>query len=242
MEMTAGVDLEVPGHPIGRAAATHLKGPLQAWPAGPRSGPRAGSSCACPQQLQGPARPTPQAEPGTAGDRRRHPAAAAELARRRVPLERGLSRAAALGPHRCVSLPGTAGSGWPGCIGGRAYLQLCRWDPRLPGPAATAPAVALATAPASSASRGRRSQSRGVAGAEHAGRKSGSFGNSGGELARRRRYSDAVRCGSHAAPARRGFRPPPARPSVPFQPRCAPPSSQPGGAPGRAAALPSRSS
>lgn len=94
----------------------------------------AGSSWACP-------RPTPQGEPGTAARSRDF-----SLGRRRIstaasgPTAAPPSRGRGLGvarPHR-----------------GRAYLGLCRGDPRPPRPAANSPAVAPATAAACSASRG----------------------------------------------------------------------------------------
>lgn len=50
--------------------------------------------------------------------------------------------------------PGAAGSGVARPHRGRAYLGLCRGDPRPPRPAANSPAVAPATAAACSASRG----------------------------------------------------------------------------------------
>lgn len=77
MEMTAGVDLEVPGHPIDRAAATQLKGPP------PRVALRAKIGTTGGKQLR---LPSAAAEAGSAhaagrardrGDRRRHAAAAA---------------------------------------------------------------------------------------------------------------------------------------------------------------------
>ena len=135
----------------------------------------AGLSSGCPSSRL---RPAPEKKSRTASEKSGHPAAAAELAHRGLPLGRGLRRAAALGPIIIPPRPGTAGSeiARP-CRGGedaltcssvadaRAYLAR---PPRLqPSPRQPPP-------PAWHHVK-QSSQSRGATCAEHPGRKGGAW-------------------------------------------------------------------
>lgn len=132
--------------PPARTATNDLKGPPpRVAPLQPGSGTPGGKQRG-PSSAHAAVRAPDRREAGAA-------TAAAELARRDFSLGRGLSRT---GPSGLSVAPPSraAGSGVARPHRGRAYLGLCRGDPRPPRPAANSPAVAPATAAACSASRG----------------------------------------------------------------------------------------